>query len=737
MKALEKDRTRRYETANGLAMDIQRYLHNEPVVARPPSTIYKFQKLALRNKTIFAAAGAGMAALIIGLILSLFLYAQEKAALKRAIAAEQSEKQLRQQAEQIADMSRVISRAGLLLMSAKYDESEKALRGIRPHDTLVPFYNVFGNAHARRGEWLESLTNWNYVVQFAPADHIGYQYLAPLLVQMNNLDGYKNFREQILRQFGDTTDSRIAERMVKASLILPAPADEMTVISKMAAVAGNVGTNEDRWGYNFLAKGLSEYRSGNYNEAVHLLQRVLPEDIGSRPRTEAYLILAMAQHQLNQPEASRASFAKAMEVVNKLPKGGDFDDDWHDWIIIHVLLREALGLNPNFANSDSSAAATPQKIETPAWQEALAKAGWKFKSQKAEDGSWEVDLEDQPVTDISVLHGVDINDLSLMHTAVSNLEPLRGMPLKKLRLASTRVTDLSPLQGMPLIYLQLSGTAVANLEPLRGMPLLDLRMTDCTNITSLEPISGNKTLENVILPPNAKGFEFLRGLTSLKRLSFRYDSEHHRPAQSAAEFWADYDRAKQTKRNDVSEVTRILESMESGNEKGAEELLPLVYEELRKLAAAKMANESSTQTLQPTALVHEAWLRMTGNENVKWNGRAHFFGAAAEAMRRILIDNARRKRALRHGGDQKRIDLQDIDIAEVAKEDELLDMNDALEEFSAIDKQKAELVKLRYFIGLSVDEAAAILGVSVPTANRWWVFARAWLYENIRSKART
>lgn len=183
----------------------------------------------------------------------------------------------------------------------------------------------------------------------------------------------------------------------------------------------------------------------------------------------------------------------------------------------------------------------------------------------------------------------------------------------------------------------------------------------------------------------------------------------------------------------MSEVTRILQSMESGDAKRAEELLPLVYEELRKLAAAKMANESSTQTLQPTALVHEAWLRLTGNENIQWNGRAHFFGAAAEAMRRILIDNARRKSALRHGGNQQRIDLADIDVAAVEKEDELLAINDALNEFAGVDKQKAELVKLRYFTGLTIDEAAQILGVSIPTANRWWVFARAWLYEKIRS----
>ena len=185
----------------------------------------------------------------------------------------------------------------------------------------------------------------------------------------------------------------------------------------------------------------------------------------------------------------------------------------------------------------------------------------------------------------------------------------------------------------------------------------------------------------------------------------------------------------------MSEVTRILQSMESGDAKRADELLPLVYEELRKLAAAKMANESSTQTLQPTALVHEAWLRLTGNENIQWNGRAHFFGTAAEAMRRILIDNARRKRALRHGGNQRRIDIGDIDVAAIEKEDELLAINEALNEFATVDKQKAELVKLRYFTGMRIDEAAQILGVSIPTANRWWVFARAWLYQKIRSSS--
>jgi RNA polymerase sigma factor (TIGR02999 family) len=183
----------------------------------------------------------------------------------------------------------------------------------------------------------------------------------------------------------------------------------------------------------------------------------------------------------------------------------------------------------------------------------------------------------------------------------------------------------------------------------------------------------------------------------------------------------------------MSDLTRILQSMESGDARAAEDLLPLVYGELRKLAASKMANEQPNQTLQPTALVHEAWLRLTGNENIKWNGRSHFFGAAAEAMRRILIDNARRKQAVRHGGGKGRVDIQDIEIAAPAKEDELLAVNEGLEELGNVDKPKAELVKLHYFVGLTMEECASVLGISVPTARRWWSYARAWLYQKIQS----
>ncbi len=182
----------------------------------------------------------------------------------------------------------------------------------------------------------------------------------------------------------------------------------------------------------------------------------------------------------------------------------------------------------------------------------------------------------------------------------------------------------------------------------------------------------------------------------------------------------------------MSEVTLILERVHQGDPKAAEELLPLVYNELRRLAAHKMTNEAPGQTLQPTALVHEAWLRLTGNQNQQWDGRAHFFAAAAEAMRRILIDRARRKRAARHGGDQQRVDIQDVDVASPSDDDQLLAVSEALEKLAVEHKVEAELVKLRYFVGMTNDEAAEALGISPRTAKHYWTHARAWLYREIQ-----
>ena len=181
----------------------------------------------------------------------------------------------------------------------------------------------------------------------------------------------------------------------------------------------------------------------------------------------------------------------------------------------------------------------------------------------------------------------------------------------------------------------------------------------------------------------------------------------------------------------MSEVTRVLEAASGGDPQAANELLPLVYEELRKLAAQKMASESAGHTLQPTSLVHEAWLRLGGNPSQQWDGRGHFFAAAAEAMRRILIDRARRRSARRHGGGQERVDIEEADIALPGDDDQVLAVHEALEKLATEDPRKAELVKLRYFVGMTIEEAAQVLGISEPTAKRDWTFARAWLFQEI------
>jgi RNA polymerase sigma factor (TIGR02999 family) len=182
----------------------------------------------------------------------------------------------------------------------------------------------------------------------------------------------------------------------------------------------------------------------------------------------------------------------------------------------------------------------------------------------------------------------------------------------------------------------------------------------------------------------------------------------------------------------MTDLTRILDSLQRGDAKASEELLPLVYNELRRLAAHKMAQIPPGQTLQPTALVHEAYLRLVGNENPKWDGRGHFFAAAAEAMRRILIEDARRKSALRHGGGQRRLEISELEIAAETKDDEMLAINEVLEELAKRDKEKAELVKLRYFVGLTLEEAAEVLCISVTMAKRHWAYSRAWLLREIR-----
>ena len=184
----------------------------------------------------------------------------------------------------------------------------------------------------------------------------------------------------------------------------------------------------------------------------------------------------------------------------------------------------------------------------------------------------------------------------------------------------------------------------------------------------------------------------------------------------------------------MSEATVLLAAVEQGDSKAADELLELVYDELRHLAAAKMAQQAAGQTLQPTALVHEAWLRLVGDKNPKFKDSRHFFAAAAEAMRHILIDRARRKQTERHGGRFERVEIDEFEVAAPSPDDELLAVHDVLDAFSIQYPVQAELVKLRYFAGMTNEEASQVLGISLSTLNNYWNFSRAWLFKQIRGK---
>ena len=181
-------------------------------------------------------------------------------------------------------------------------------------------------------------------------------------------------------------------------------------------------------------------------------------------------------------------------------------------------------------------------------------------------------------------------------------------------------------------------------------------------------------------------------------------------------------------------ITEAVDGPHPGNPKSSEEWFAILYGELRRLAAYRMSREAPSHTLQPTALVHEAWLRLVGSERQSWVNRAHFFSAAAEAMRRILIDQARRRHTQRQGGGRPHENIDDVEIACESNDEELLRVNEALDKLAQEDNDKADLVKLRYFVGLSFEEIAAVLEISVPTAKRHWAYARAWLFAELRGK---
>jgi serine/threonine protein kinase len=350
MKALEKDRTRRYESASAFAADIQRHIGNEPVVARPQSRIYRLKKLARRNRLAVFASLAVLAALAAGFAVSTTLFVRERAARKRADDAERVEAKLRAQAEAGRDRAVVgekIAKSGFLLSQGNYEEAEEVINETPPLPISAAIYNALAVIHAQRREWSASATNYAKVVSLLPTDHLAYHFLAALLVRDGDMEAYRRHRERILAQFGSTTNPIVAERMSKDCLIFEPPASELPAIEKMANVAIAAGPSHTYWRYFQFAKGLVEYRLSRYTSAAEWFKNVAPEPGDPSRTAEALAMLACSQSRLGQTAEAVASLAKAVAVVERSspnPAKDSAGDLWNDWIIVNVLVREAKSL---------------------------------------------------------------------------------------------------------------------------------------------------------------------------------------------------------------------------------------------------------------------------------------------------------------------------------------------------------------------------------------------------------
>ena len=357
MKTLEKDRTRRYETANGLVMDIRRYLENEPVLARPPSNFYRLRKLVRRNRAAVAAAGAVCLALVVGFGLSLYLFLQEREARQRATAAEGEQARLRKQAEDAlaaearlqgrADVADKLSEAGPLVTQGRLDDAEKVLYQIQDPST-APLLNNVAFARARAGDWPRAVTNYSRLVNVLPTEGFPYFVLAPLLVETGDLDGYERNRQRILRQFADTSVPVTLQRMLKACLLQPVPDADQDGVENLARTLNTLPPRLLSQEAFRVVRALFEYRQGHYNQALELLKN-LPAGPRATPHlaVQACVISAMAQCHLGRTNDAQATLAHcpvtAEDNTAKL-KVRDFGAAWNEWLFSHQFHREAEAL---------------------------------------------------------------------------------------------------------------------------------------------------------------------------------------------------------------------------------------------------------------------------------------------------------------------------------------------------------------------------------------------------------
>ena len=361
MKALEKDRTRRFESASGLALDVQRFLKNEPIEARPPSSLYRFQKLVRRNRTAFAAAAAVFATLVLGLGLSLHLFIRERQALKsekeavrRAVAAERLQAQLREQAEkgleiekrmrEMGPITDKFTTAGRLLSQGQFEEAEAAMSDVPPTiPTSSIIYNALGEVYGRIGKWPAAIRNYTRSVTADPTNPVAYHYLAPLLLQTGDVEAYRMNCERALSLFSDASDPAVAEQIAKDCLTLPPPAASLGRLAKMADRAVAAGPANPSWPYYMFVKGLAEYRQAHFAAALGWLQKVTATGGVPARTAQAYATMAMAECRLGQTDAARTALAQGMKIAEtELAQPGRID--WNDTIIAQSLLHEAQGL---------------------------------------------------------------------------------------------------------------------------------------------------------------------------------------------------------------------------------------------------------------------------------------------------------------------------------------------------------------------------------------------------------
>jgi serine/threonine protein kinase/tetratricopeptide (TPR) repeat protein len=358
MKTLEKDRTRRYETANGLAMDVRRHLNNEPVLARPPSNLYRLHKLVRRNKAAVIAVSAVCLALLIGFGLSLYLFIQEREARRRAIAAEQEQARLRKQAEDAltvqermrdrAELADKLSAAGRLVSDGRFDEAEQIFYQIHDPST-APLLNSLAMTRARNGDWPRAITNFSRLMILVPTEPMTYYHLAPLLVHTGAREAYEQHRQNILRQFFDARVPITVQRMLKACLLLPLPDSGLEGMDKLGKALETAGPRLLAQDGFRVARGLLAYREGEYAWAVELLKGVGTTPQASNPQfsIQACLISSMAQWQLGRKDEARVTLSKCQvspEEKSAKLKVKDFGSGWNEYLVSEALRKEATAL---------------------------------------------------------------------------------------------------------------------------------------------------------------------------------------------------------------------------------------------------------------------------------------------------------------------------------------------------------------------------------------------------------